>query len=119
MKKILFPSCLILLFACSNNDDLSVKTEKLAGSEVKSTFKVWGNCDMCQETIEGSLKTDGISTAHWNSETKQIEVHYDTTKISLDQVEQKIAAAGYDNVKYKGDDNAYSALPECCHYERK
>lgn len=119
MKKILFISSLAILFSCNNKEELSVKTEKLTGSEVRSTFKVWGNCDMCQETIEGSLKTDGVNTAHWDTESKMIEVNYDTTRISLDQVEQKIAAAGYDNVKYKGDDKAYEGLPECCHYERK
>lgn len=83
------------------------------------TFKVWGNCDMCKETIEGALKTDGVTAANWNTETKMIEVKFDSTKISLDQIQQKIAAVGYDTDKYKGDDKAYDGLHKCCKYERK
>jgi len=83
------------------------------------TFKVWGNCDMCKETIETSLKVDGISSADWNTETKMMEVSFDSTKISLDQIQQKIAAVGYDTEKYKGDDKAYDGLHKCCKYERK
>jgi hypothetical protein len=46
-------------------------------------------------------------------------VVFDSTKITLDQIEQKVAAVGYDTEKYKGDDNAYARLPECCQYQRK
>ena len=94
------------------------KTEIVKGIAT-STFKVWGNCDMCKETIEGALKTEGISTSDWSPETKIMKVSYDTTKISLNQIQKNIASAGYDNEKYKGDDKAYSELPECCQYERK
>ncbi|HLP12359.1 MAG TPA: heavy-metal-associated domain-containing protein [Flavobacteriales bacterium] len=83
------------------------------------TFKVWGNCDMCKETIEGSLKVDGISSADWDTETKEMEVSYDSTKINFDEIQQKIAAVGYDTEKYKGDDKAYDDLHKCCKYERK
>ena len=120
MKKLLFVcAASLLLFACGNKEAGEVKTEKLAGSALKSTFKVWGNCETCKETIEGSLKVDGVTEASWSPETKMLSVSYDTTKINLDQVEKNIAAAGYDNVKYKGDDNAYANLPQCCKYDRK
>jgi copper chaperone CopZ len=74
---------------------------------------------MCKETIEGSLKVDGISSADWNVDSKMITVSFDDKKVSLDQIQKNIAAAGYDNEAYKGDDKAYKALPECCWYERK
>lgn len=74
---------------------------------------------MCKETIEGSLKAEGISNSDWNKDTKMITVSYDTNKISLDQIQKSIASVGYDNEKYKGDDKAYSNLPECCQYDRK
>ena len=111
----------MLLFACggNKNEELSVKTEKVEGTILRSSFKVWGNCDMCKETIEGSLKKDGITEANWNDETKIISVTYDSSKINLDAIEKNIAAVGYDNLKYKGDDKAYAELPECCRYERK
>lgn len=94
------------------------KTEVINGIAT-STFKVWGNCDMCKETIESSLKTSGISSANWSTESNFIEVVYDTSKISLDQIQKNIASVGYDNENYKGDDKAYSELPGCCQYDRK
>lgn len=121
MKNLIIAFSLsVLLFSCGGNkEELTVKTEKISGAELKSTFKVWGNCETCKDAIENSLRTDGITTADWNMETKLIAVTYDSTKINLDKIEQKIAAVGYDNVKYKGDDAAYENLPQCCKYERK
>jgi len=83
-----------------------------SSANTTKTFKVWGNCEMCKETIEGSLKVDGIESADWNVDSKIITVSFDDKKISL-------AAVGYDNEKYKGDDKAYNELPECCMYDRK
>jgi copper chaperone CopZ len=74
---------------------------------------------MCKETIEGSLKVAGISKADWNVDSKIMTVAYDSSKISLDQIQKSIAAVGYDTEKYKGDDKAYHELAECCQYERK
>ncbi|MBI3503185.1 MAG: cation transporter [Bacteroidetes bacterium] len=83
------------------------------------TFKVWGNCNMCKETIEGALKKkDGILSKNWNKDTKEISVTYDTTKISIKQIGEKIAAAGYDNQYAKATDEAYKNLHKCCQYER-
>lgn len=84
-----------------------------------ATFKIWGNCETCKETIESSLKVKGIAKADWNVDSKMMNVSFDSTKITLDQIEKTVAAVGYDNDKYKGDDNAYKGLPECCQYERK
>ncbi|MBA2613936.1 MAG: heavy-metal-associated domain-containing protein [Bacteroidetes bacterium] len=98
----------VLLNGCGNSN-----------SNSKVEFKVWGNCGMCEETIEGSLKVDGISDAEWDKDTKLMKVSFDSTKISLDQIQKKIADVGYDNDKYKADDSAYNKLHECCQYERK
>ncbi len=112
---------ILTIGACGSKTDSgsTVSKTEIVNGEAISTFKVWGNCDMCKETIEGSLKVDGISKADWSTETKIISVSYDTTKISLDQIQKNIASVGYDNEKYKGDDKAYSELPECCQYDRK
>ena len=84
-----------------------------------STFKVWGNCEMCKKTIEKSLQVDGIKKADWNIDTKIMTVQYNPSVITLDQIEKDMANVGYDNMKYKGNDSAYKELPECCQYERK
>jgi mercuric ion binding protein len=120
-KYILIACIAILAGACnSKTKDKTIENNTIVtDAVVNSSFKVWGNCEQCKETIENALKVDGVSKADWNTETKLIHVSFDSTKISLDQIQKDIAAAGYDNEKYKGDDGAYSSLPECCQYERK
>jgi len=103
-----------ILYACGEKD---FNPNVIANSKV--TFKVKGNCEMCKETIENSLKVDGVKDAEWDVDSKIIMVAFDSTKISLDQMQKDIAAVGYDNEKYKGDENAYAGLPECCQYTRK
>jgi len=83
------------------------------------TFKVWGNCGMCKETIETSLKTEGVIKANWDKDSKMIAVTFDTLKTTLNEIHKKIAASGYDTEQLKGDDEAYTNLHECCRYKRK
>ncbi|MBC7861996.1 MAG: heavy-metal-associated domain-containing protein [Bacteroidia bacterium] len=109
-KHFLIPlTCVLFFFSCNNAPE----------GYTKSTFKVWGNCGMCKETIESSLKKDGISSAEWNKETKIIDVTYDPKKYDLDSIQSCIAAAGYDTQNKTGDSSAYTNLHSCCQYERK
>ncbi|MBI1836485.1 MAG: heavy-metal-associated domain-containing protein [Flavobacteriia bacterium] len=110
--------------SCGNSSTEQQSIKKIDKTIVKngiatSTFTVWGNCGMCEETIEKSLKLDGISKADWNSDSKIIVVDYDTSKVTLDEIQKTIASVGYDNIKYKGEDRAYAELHECCKYDRK
>lgn len=93
-----------------------------AQSEAKTKsieFKVTGNCGMCKKTIEASLKgKPGISSAEWNKDTKMMKVVFNPSKISEDQIHQKIADVGYDTDKKKASDKVYSSLPGCCQYNR-
>jgi len=99
----------ISLFSCG---------EKKDGKEL--SLKVYGNCEMCKKTIEGSVKdTKGVNFAEWNEKTKMMSVYYDTTKTNKQEIEKQVAAAGYDTETEKGNDAAYSKLPECCQYDRK
>jgi mercuric ion binding protein len=118
--KILSIISLLFIFvtSCGNETSTVSKTETVNGITT-STFKVWGNCEMCKETIESSLKAEGISSADWSTESKMISVSYDKKKISLDQIQKNIASVGYDNEKYKGDNEKYASLHGCCQYERK
>jgi len=125
MKTTKFFAVALLAIASScttnktENETASSATTETVNGATTSTFKVWGNCEMCKETIEGSLKVAGISKADWNVDSKIMTVTYDSTKITLDQIEKNIAGVGYDTEKYKGDDKAYHELAECCQYERK
>ncbi len=96
------------LFSC--NQSTTVKT---------ATFKVWGNCEKCKKTIETAVDIKGVTEKNWNVESKLMTVSFDTTIVSLDEVEQLIAKAGYDDDLYYGDDYSYGKLESCCQYERK
>lgn len=83
------------------------------------TFKVYGNCGMCKEIIEGSLiGQDGIGSVNWNKESKMITINFDSDIINEDQMKDKIASVGYDTETHKADDAVYNALPGCCKYDR-
>ncbi|MFO7977409.1 MAG: heavy-metal-associated domain-containing protein [Bacteroidales bacterium] len=85
----------------------------------KTTFKVYGNCGMCEARIEKAAKIDGVISADWSQETKMLTLEYDAEKVDLQEVHQAIADAGHDTEKVKADDKTYEALPGCCLYERK
>lgn len=97
---------------------LSANTLLAKGELDTLTFKVYGNCEMCQERIEEAIDVRGVKSAHWNVESKMIEVIYDKTKISEDKIHTLIAEAGYDTDKKKAEDSVYKTLPGCCQYER-
>ncbi len=85
------------------------KTEKI---------KVLGNCGMCKKRIETGLKDASITTAVWDKESKFLTVSYDSTKISNDAIQQKIADLGHDVPKFKAKTEVYDKLPGCCKYDR-
>lgn len=120
--KIIQLALMLLLYTrCGEKAELTEikSTTEVVDGISTSTFKVWGNCGMCKETIEATLSADGIKDKNWDSETKVMKISYDSSKISLDEIQKRIAAVGYDTPKYKGNDTSYSALHECCKYDRK
>jgi len=107
MKKYLFIALSITLFACGNPN------------EVTETFHVYGNCMMCEETIENSMKeTPGLFLGDWDRKTKQMKVVYDTTLIDLQTIKEKIAGVGYDMEDIRAEDVVYDNLHKCCKYKR-
>ena len=83
------------------------------------TFKVSGNCGMCEATIEKAAKSAGASYAEWNKDTKVITVKYNSTSSNLAKIQKGIADAGYDNVGVKATTESYNKLHACCQYERE
>lgn len=92
---------------------------KSNGEGTSSTFTVYGNCGMCKTTIEKAV-TDvkGIQSGEWDKETDQMTVVFDSEIISIDDIKQRIADAGYDSDTHRAKDDVYAALPGCCQYER-
>jgi len=110
LKKIVMAITLLLSFTVSNAQIKNAKTE---------TVKIFGNCGMCETTIEkaGSLKK--IANVDWNKDTKMATLTYDAKKTNQDEILKRIALAGYDSEKFLAPDAAYSKLPGCCQYDRE
>src|SRR6476620_3516719 len=85
-------------------------------SSVNTSFKVAGVCIQCKHRIEKALKIKGVQSAQWDIPSHTLSLTYDPSLISLDQVHHKLAEAGHDTELEKAKEDAYNALPECCHY---
>ena len=127
MKSIYFLPIFLVLFACGSNSETINQNKSISIINKTSTkngittakFTVWGNCGMCKETIERSVKISGVKKANWHIESKIMTVSFDTTLVDVISIQKAIAAVGYDNVQYTGDNSAYAKLHACCQYERK
>ena len=82
----------------------------------KTSFKVSGNCDMCKERIEKAAKVEGVKNAVWDQESHILTVAFAPAKITLEQIQQNIANAGYDTPMFKSTEENYKELPQCCQY---
>jgi mercuric ion binding protein len=115
MKTIKMRTVLVTIFtsivaiACSS---VSSKNQKMAN------FKVYGNCGMCKKTIEKALKIDAISKIDWDKNTKMMEVKFDSTLISENEIKRRIAGVGYDTEEERATEDVYNSLHECCQYKR-
>ncbi len=109
MKTKIFFIHLLLLCAFSG--------EMLAQSKnVTANIKVYGNCIMCKQRIETALDHAGIKLAKWDTQSKNLEVVYNSKKITEQQVHELVAAAGHDTDKVKAKNDVYAKLPFCCLY---
>lgn len=56
-------------------------------------------CGHCKMSVEGALKgMAGVSAAEVNLETGKVEVTYDDSKVSLDNMKETVEDQGYDVV---------------------
>lgn len=81
-------------------------------------IKVLGNCGMCKKRIETGLKDPAITSAIWDKDNKFLTVSYDSTKITNQDIQEKIAGLGHDTPKAKAKNEVYDKLPGCCKYDR-
>lgn len=86
------------------------------GKVVKANIKVFGNCGMCKERIETALDKAGVKVATWDPASKNLEVVYNSKKITELQIHELIAEVGHDTEKVKAKNEVYSKLPFCCLY---
>lgn len=100
----------LLSFTACNAQIKNAKTESV---------KIFGNCEMCETTIEKAGNLKKIAKVDWNKDTKMATITYDAKKTNQDEILKRIALSGYDSEKFLAPNDVYAKLPECCHYERK
>ncbi len=107
-KILITVPALLLNIACSG----SMKNTK------SLNVKIYGNCEMCEKTIEGAANVKNEVSLDWNKDSKMAMLSFDSAKTNVDVVLKRVAHAGYDNEKFLAPDDAYSKLPSCCQYVR-
>jgi len=107
--KYIMTALVMLSFGMSNAQIKNAKTE---------TVKIYGNCGMCETTIENAGNVKKVAQVDWNKDTKMAIITYDVKKTNQDEILKRIALAGYDSDKFLAPDDVYAKLPECCLYER-
>lgn len=107
--KYIMTALVMLSFGMSNAQIKNAKTE---------TVKIYGNCGMCETTIENAGNVKKVAQVDWNKDTKMATITYDVKKTNQDEILKRIALAGYDSDKFLAPDDVYAKLPECCLYER-
>lgn len=109
ISKILVAIIVLLPFTSSNAQIKNAITE---------TVKIYGNCGMCEKTIEKAGNIKKIAKVDWNVDTKMATLTYDAKKTNQNAILKRIALSGYDSDKFLAPDNIYSKLPGCCQYDR-
>jgi copper chaperone CopZ len=109
ISKIMVAIIVLLSFTSFNAQTKNQKTE---------TVKIYGNCGMCESTIEKAGNMKNQANVDWNKETKMATISYDSLKTSKEEILKRIALAGYDSDIFLAPNDTYSNLAGCCQYER-
>ena len=84
-----------------------------------ASVKIYGNCGMCEKTIEKAGNLKKVASVDWNQDTKMATLTYDSKKTNQDEILKRIALAGYDSDSFLAPDNVYENLHGCCQYDRE
>lgn len=107
--KILTAVFVLLLFTACNAQIKNATTKNV---------KIYGNCEMCESTIEKAGNITKVAQVDWNKDTKMATLTYDANKTNQDEILKRIALAGYDSDQFLAPDDVYAKLAQCCQYER-
>ena len=117
-------------FAWAGDDCCGSKAEKTGDMKAQACEVAEGvaceavsvptaQCGMCEATIRKAVQgVEGVSMVKVDAEKNTAHVHFDKSKTSLNQVEQAIAAAGYDANDVERNEQAHANLPKCCQYDK-
>lgn len=107
--KILMAITVLLSYTACNTQIKNATTESV---------KIYGNCGMCESTIEKAGNVKKIVQVDWNKDTKMATLTYDANKTNQEEILKRIALAGYDSDLFLAPDDVYNSLPGCCQYDR-
>lgn len=82
------------------------------------SVKIYGNCGMCESTIEKAGNVKKVAEVDLNKDTKIATLTYDRSKTNQDEILKRIALAGYDSDQFLAPNDVYAKLPGCCQYDR-
>lgn len=82
------------------------------------TVKIYGNCGMCETTIEKAGNMKNVAMVDWDKDSNMATITYDAKKTNQAEILKRIALAGYDSDSFLAPDDVYANLPGCCQYER-
>jgi Cu(I)/Ag(I) efflux system membrane fusion protein len=98
-------SLLLLIYSCSKSVNVNATDE----------FWVRGNCEMCKERIEKSVKKlNGIGKVEWDIKSSILKVEFDSNQIKPIQIHQACAAVGHETKLIATTNEIHEALPDCC-----
>lgn len=106
-----------LMQAETNNQTNLSSAEIIAEAAEKTSFKVYGNCGMCENRIEKAANgVEGVTSANWNRDSEMLTIEYNPEKVDVKDVHKAVAEVGHDTEIMKADDKKYKSLPGCCKY---
>ena len=95
----------------------------ISNAQIKNAIteevKIYGNCGMCEKTIEEVGNNKKIAQVDWNKDTKMATLTYDAKKTNKEEILKRIALVGYDSDAFLAPTDVYENLPGCCQYERE
>ena len=108
MKKLLFLMFALAMYQGASAQEVKSNTETVI-------IKTSAQCGDCKERIEGVLNyTKGVKFSELDLETMNVTVKFSSSKITLQQIKEKISSIGYDADEVKSNPAAVKKLPACC-----
>ena len=102
---------------------MALSMTSVFGQKIKNatteTVKIYGNCGMCEKTIENAGSSKNTASVDWDKDTKMATLTFDAKKTSKDEILKKIALEGYDSDSFLAPDDVYNNLHGCCQYDRE
>ena len=96
-----------------------ISTSAFAQKKKTESFKVYGNCGMCETRIEKAVgAVEGVLKADWDVKTDMLKVTYKPGVVELKKIHEAAAQVGHDTDLVRAKDEVYEKLHACCKYER-